>query len=396
MRGTNNLAYDVFLSYARQDTARAEQIKIALEGLGLTVFFDVDGLDGGDVFPEVLSRKIAEAGATLSLWNTHALTREWVRHEIKLAQDTGNLIPVEIGLISDDVMTVTLSRLHRLNLTDFDGHADHRGWQDTVRSLARTLKRPDLIKARKKQIKVEEKAAKLEAELKAERQQSAKLRNTSPKKGLGWRGGLAMIAAVIIVIGAWSLWMLELQEEHFEETRLSGNLKVKISELDLNNIDLFNELQALLETVPLARLERVAEENTSAALLAGYAYYNGVETDYSGIRTEQDRSVSAQYWQTACDGGNMLGCTNLGILYENGEGVNTDLTEAARLYEQACDGLNMHGCAILGTFYEKGIGIDANPAEALYLYTRACDGGNKLACRNLTELTATPNEAPLP
>jgi hypothetical protein len=57
---------DVFLSYARADRLKAEQVKAALEGAGLSVFFDVEGLDGGDLFPDVLDREVKTAGAEAS------------------------------------------------------------------------------------------------------------------------------------------------------------------------------------------------------------------------------------------------------------------------------------------------------------------------------------------
>jgi hypothetical protein len=41
----------------------------------------------------------------------------------------------------------------------------------------------------------------------------------------------------------------------------------------------------------------------------------------------------------------MRGCTNLGNMYQVGDGITQDLTHAASLYEQACDGGWRPACA---------------------------------------------------
>ena len=80
----------------------------------------------------------------------------------------------------------------------------------------------------------------------------------------------------------------------------------------------------------------------AVVLLVGY-----IVLDKSGIES----SFGAK---KACDSGNMLGCTNLGSMYANGEGVEKDLGKAAQLYKKACDGGNMLGCRNLGVMSEKG------------------------------------------
>ena len=54
----------------------------------------------------------------------------------------------------------------------------------------------------------------------------------------------------------------------------------------------------------------------------------------------------------SCDGGEMAGCTNLGIMYANGDGVEKNELKAADLYKKACDGGDMNGCRSLDTIYK--------------------------------------------
>ncbi len=404
------MAADVFLSYARRDAEPAGLVKARLEDLGLTVFFDTEGLDGGDVFPEVLEREIRAAGATISLWNSYALTREWVRHEVKIAQEARNLIPVEIGPISDDVMTLALSKLHRLNLTGFDGRADHAGWQDVVRALARTLKRPDLVKARAEREKAEARAARLEADLKAERARKGNLRPWQAASGVVIALGTASFAA-------W--YGLNLGErsagERLRNSIITPEIRAAIAKTDIDTSpDARATVRSLLIEVPLGRLmEASAVGDAEAALLAAWAHEFGeggvteneneatrlyrraceygsmrgcsnLGTEYRAGETIEKNDVEAnRLFVLACDAGVWTGCNNLGLQHAYGEGISENDAEANRLYQVACENGAMDGCNNLGWQFENGQGVAASDQEAFRLYRLACDGGNMSGCANL-------------
>lgn len=96
----------VFISYRRgdKDAARALQASLALKRL--TVFFDVDDIKAGDLFPERLNSALKSCGALLVVigpqWvSADNLTRlhkpdDWVRQEIEhaLARKSVRVIPV--------------------------------------------------------------------------------------------------------------------------------------------------------------------------------------------------------------------------------------------------------------------------------------------------------------
>ncbi|MEO0466680.1 MAG: toll/interleukin-1 receptor domain-containing protein [Pseudomonadota bacterium] len=138
---------DVFLSYARADAERALVIKEALEALGLSVFFDTDGLDSGDVFPDVLDREVKTAGAVVGIWSTHALTRPWVKIECDIGRARGVLVPIQIEPIADLDKPAAFWNVQFDDLMGFDGNTDHAGWVRFIRSLARTLDRKELLEA---------------------------------------------------------------------------------------------------------------------------------------------------------------------------------------------------------------------------------------------------------
>jgi outer membrane protein OmpA-like peptidoglycan-associated protein len=138
---------DVFLSYARVDREVAERVKAGLEAAGLSVFFDVEGLDGGDVFPDVLDREVKGAGAVISLWSPHSLSRPWVKQECSIGLKRKCLIPLAIAPLGDLDVPVAFEGLQQIDFTGFHGRTDTAEWQKLMRSLARTLGRPELVAA---------------------------------------------------------------------------------------------------------------------------------------------------------------------------------------------------------------------------------------------------------
>ena len=61
-----------------------------------------------------------------------------------------------------------------------------------------------------------------------------------------------------------------------------------------------------------------------------------------------------ELFKKACDGGYAKGCSNLGVMYDNGYGVKQDSFKAVELWTKACDGGNVEGCSNLGIMYSKG------------------------------------------
>jgi TPR repeat protein len=84
----------------------------------------------------------------------------------------------------------------------------------------------------------------------------------------------------------------------------------------------------------------------------------------------------------ACDGGYAIGCSNLGSMYLNGDGVRQDKFKAVELYTKACDGRNAGGCSNLGVMYDNGDGVRQDKSKALQLFGKACDMKNEGGCKN--------------
>ncbi|GAA8838551.1 hypothetical protein HpRN165_02390 [Helicobacter pylori] len=63
-----------------------------------------------------------------------------------------------------------------------------------------------------------------------------------------------------------------------------------------------------------------------------------------------------------------------------------DYIQAKKYFEKACGLNNGGGCGALGVLYEDGQGVEKNLTKAAYFYSKACKLGNQKACEVLKEL----------
>ncbi len=376
------MANDVFLSYARVDIARARQIKNLLEDLGLSVFFDAEGLDSGDIFPDVLDREVKTAGAVVGVWSTHALTRPWVKIECTIGNTRGVLVPLQIEPIADLDRPATFWNIQFADLSDFDGNTGHAGWLRFVRSLAHTLERPELLEREnaRQATMPEPEAGDVRAELVALRSEMAAMRkretqasNPLAKQASPRRSKTPLIAGgLIAALASAAGWAF------FTAGTVPDQPWDQISDKDWSTTDdkpLLN--QALMHTSLPDLREAANADNPNAATLAGIVF------EYGETGLSQDYAAAIINYRTGCSGGNLRGCINLGYMYFDGQGVTQDYNEARRLYTKACKGENMFGCNSLGYMYQHARGMTQNDAEARRFYTQACNGENMHGCNNL-------------
>lgn len=83
----------VFLSYDREDAAKARAIAQALERAGHFVWWDLH-IKGGAEYGKVIEQALADADAVIVLWSQQSVDSAWVRDEAAAGRDSGRLIPV--------------------------------------------------------------------------------------------------------------------------------------------------------------------------------------------------------------------------------------------------------------------------------------------------------------
>lgn len=139
------MTYDVFLSYARSELSDTVLIREKLQSLGLKIFFDTEGIEGGDEFPDIINSAIKQSGAVLSLWSPAALERPWVRRECRVGQMRGVLVPVMVKRFEPLDVPAEFVGVQHIDLTDFTGDKHHPGFVMMLRALGRALRRDDLV-----------------------------------------------------------------------------------------------------------------------------------------------------------------------------------------------------------------------------------------------------------
>ena len=97
----------------------------------------------------------------------------------------------------------------------------------------------------------------------------------------------------------------------------------------------------------------------------------------------RDDFKAASLYRKACDGGNARGCTNLGWMTESGRGTDKDQVKAVSLYRKGCDAKDAYGCDLLGVMYLNGTGVTKSEEQAVALARKSCDGGDARGCHDL-------------
>lgn len=138
---------DVFLSYKKEERAKAEEVVAALRAAGHSVWWDED-LTPRSSWDAEIEREIAAAKAVLVLWSTQSVQEHsFVRREAGYALDHGKLVPAFIErcplpLRFRDVQTVDLSNWDRRDWA-------HPEWRRALSWLAPLIGRPATSSAKK-------------------------------------------------------------------------------------------------------------------------------------------------------------------------------------------------------------------------------------------------------
>ncbi|NMN03680.1 MULTISPECIES: TIR domain-containing protein [unclassified Novosphingobium] len=85
----------VFVSYARPDRARAEQLVVALQAAGLDVWWD-ELIAGGAAFAQSIEAALDAAEMVVVAWSAASVASDWVRDEAAHGRDRGRLVPISL------------------------------------------------------------------------------------------------------------------------------------------------------------------------------------------------------------------------------------------------------------------------------------------------------------
>jgi len=132
----------------------------------------------------------------------------------------------------------------------------------------------------------------------------------------------------------------------------------------------------------MKRLGIVAATIISVVMLATSAFAQDWDKGLDAYNAG-DYATALQEWRPLAGQGNDSAQTNLGFMYESGQGVPQDYAEAAKWYRLAAEQGYADAQYNLGQMYRKGEGVPQDYAEAVRLYRLAAEQGNAQAQINL-------------
>lgn len=120
---------------------KVEPLKARFEAMGLDVFFDLEGIDGGAVFPDVITRALDTSKAVLACWSPLYFTRPWCLIEAREGMSRQILLPVMIEAFDRTAPPADLRHVNYYDLNGWKGEDAHENWDRTLRRLGRLIGR---------------------------------------------------------------------------------------------------------------------------------------------------------------------------------------------------------------------------------------------------------------
>lgn len=103
----------IFVSYSRQDSVQVAKAVDLLEAGGADVFRDLDDIQYGDRWEDVIRTQLAEAERVLVFWSMNAQLSEWVKREWMIAISMQKrVVPI---LLDQTPLPAELGQFHALS-----------------------------------------------------------------------------------------------------------------------------------------------------------------------------------------------------------------------------------------------------------------------------------------
>jgi TPR repeat protein len=118
--------------------------------------------------------------------------------------------------------------------------------------------------------------------------------------------------------------------------------------------------------------------------ILGGGYQSYLKGDYRAAYVE---------WLPLAQLGDVEAQYNLGVLYDEGAGIEQDLAAAASWYRKAAEQGFVDAQANLGMLYYNGLGVPRDLAEAARWFARAAEQGDAESARNLKQIEAITGSA---
>jgi TIR domain-containing protein/PASTA domain-containing protein len=191
---------NVFLSYAREDAAKAALIAHALTEQGWTVWWDRT-IPPGRTFDDVIEDALDDAGCVVVLWSKAAIASHWVRAEAAEGMRRGILVP---AYLEDVKIPLEFRRIQAANLRSWGGSIDDSKFEQFLQSVSMLMQPTTIgpVGSRVRQQNPEPTFDTFEHTPPLFQAPPA----VSPRRHLAtWAIAIAIVAAAIVGLAAWRI-----------------------------------------------------------------------------------------------------------------------------------------------------------------------------------------------
>jgi formylglycine-generating enzyme required for sulfatase activity len=127
---------DIFLSYAREDLAKAKLLAAALEKQGWSVFWDRTSILAGQDFDDIIEKAIDAAKCMIVVWSETSKKSYYVRDEARKARDRNILVPILVEPVNPPL---GFGSIHADNFAAWNGDTQSDEFNKLLRAVTRLV-----------------------------------------------------------------------------------------------------------------------------------------------------------------------------------------------------------------------------------------------------------------
>lgn len=213
---------DLFVSYSREDKARAEGVVRLLEDHGWDVFWDQETRSGTH-WPKVLEEELIKARCLVALWTTTSIASRWVRIEAYEALQNEKLVPV---LLDDVRPPLEFRQTQTFDLTGWNGDRQDARLAHLIADLTALAKAPGSHDVAPRPIKLvvpptlqREKPATLDPPPSGDNDPALSSRSAPSKIASSRSVMLGVGVAAVVVVGVALIRMVDFSPKPTEPTK---------------------------------------------------------------------------------------------------------------------------------------------------------------------------------
>lgn len=239
---------DIFISYAREDKARAAALAKALEKNGWSVWWDRN-IPPGKTFSRVIEAEIEAAKCVVVLWSEDSIESDWVQNEASEGARKRILVP---ALIDDVKIPFEFRRIQAADLTDWQAQPNHPGFTNLMNAISQHVGSPKAIEEKKTPIPISEARKEADRQSKKEKMAPGGQRPDSGRRKIFI--ACALLGVIVAVVG---IWIYTFKSQKSEVKELNKKIQVIVTKLD-KLVQSAAEVKSMDE---LKRLDQVIHNN---------------------------------------------------------------------------------------------------------------------------------------